>query len=97
MANIEEIIKNIENKSGYRMSDDDMKRGIEYAKTKPFKLNPYLPLTIALWIEQLKYYIDNDDKDSYDEKVKSITSKGFGFIVSIMEKNYDHPNFKQNI
>lgn len=94
MADINEIIKEIENKSGYKISDDDIKRGIEYAKSKPFKLNPYLPLTIALWVEQLQYYIDDNDKDSYDEKTKSIKSKGFGFIIDIMEKAYDQPIFK---
>lgn len=72
----------------FHMDDITFDRMIENAKKHPFERTGYSPNLIEIWIEQLYSYIDNNDEESYIEKCKQIKSKGFDFLISVMEKSY---------
>lgn len=72
----------------FHMDDITFDHMIKNAKKHPFERTGYLPNLVELWIEQLYAYIDNKDKESYIEKCKQIKSKGFDFLIPIMEESY---------
>lgn len=72
---------------------EDLSKAIRFAQTHPFEFNGYIPVTVALWIEQLHYFIDYQDKVSYDYTCQNISNKGFDFLIPIMETAYAKPLF----
>lgn len=72
----------------YDLTKEDLYHMIQFADRYPFSYNPYLPLVVALWIEQLLSYIDYNDTTQYQETCDRIKEKGFGFLIPIMEASY---------
>lgn len=68
-----------------KISIEEYKNAIKFAKEKPWEYNPHLTHKINSWIIQLREAASNKNMFGYEYTKDDLVNEGYGYILGILE------------